>query len=96
MQTENLKKDNYWGPPYYLSYDDRHNRPYVAGPFTHEELLKRLPAAIDQEFIDELFEYGEAEFEGENYELWSEEKLRGKAADWAGLADKVKAGEKLP
>ena len=84
-------------PPFYISYDDRHNRPYISGPWSEEELRShRLPDDADDEFFEDLFENGYAEWMGEAYELHSVETLEEEIREQLTTIDKIRKGEKLP
>ena len=81
-------------PPYYYSYDDGLNEPYIAGPYTLDELRKSLP---DDLSVSELTSKGVAsDGFGESYELWTPEKLRKKIAEELEQIRRMEAGEKLP
>jgi hypothetical protein len=84
--------------PFYISYDDLHNTPYIAGPYTWDEIRKlRLPDDVDDEFIEDLLEMGFAEWDGgERYELWNAEKLEDEIKEQLEIIKKIRALEKLP
>lgn len=81
-----------YGPPFYYSYDDLHNSPYVSGPWTLDELKARIGDAD----LDELLEFGYAEDAGERYWLHSAESIEGEIADMLVELEKVRRGEDLP
>ena len=83
--------------PFYISHDDLHNPPYIAGPYTWDEIRERkLPDDVDEEFLEDILEMGFAEWDGERYELWDVEKLEDEIKEQLEVIKKIKSGEKLP
>jgi hypothetical protein len=83
--------------PFYYSYDDLHNPPYISGPWSEEEFREKIvPSDADEEFFEELVETGTAENMGERYELWDAEKLEEQIKEQLEQIRKIRAGESLP
>jgi hypothetical protein len=80
-----------FGPPFYYSHDDRHNAPYISGPWSTEELLARTNGC------DELLGEGSAEDgDGELYSLHTADTLEADARGLRRLARVMRVGGKLP
>ena len=77
---------------YYYSHDDRHNEPYVAGPYDRDELLRRIPS----ERVDELIEEGTALDGGESYDLHEPKEREAYANNILEEAVAMYRGDSLP
>lgn len=83
-----------YGPPFYYSYDDGHNKPYISGPYSEDELDTHIDEDCD--FADLLHDgFAENDY-GEEYRLWTAEMLEREANHKLEQARKIRAGEKLP